>query len=1174
MAELQINLLGPPELRWENQLLHVNRRIPRTLLFYLASQDNFVGRGKLLTLFWEDSPSEVARRRLREALSRIRSAIPERDAIVISNDLVGLDTTKSYVDQRHFLDLLKSIGNQPWMIPEDQQLPENTIQSMIHAVDIWRGSQFLEGAKIPSSRVLDDWWQRTNQHLVRIKIRLSARICDQYRVSGQLEEALSYARKALESDNLNEDLHLKVINLLVDMGDDQEARNHYASVAKIFNEELDTQPSPRLVSVYRQIQKSRTSNLQSSQSNWRILASVHTPFVGRQAEIARLHKSLDTGGGIIITGESGVGKTRLVQEFYELFAGDNRIFVTHCRPAEINLPYQPIIEFLRNQVSTSEWQELPKIWAEHLALLLPELLSLYPALNPPTLSHDPDQNRSTLLEAIRQVILLISQKVNLVLFLDDVQWADEATLSTISYLLERPPFDGKALIILAARSDEVNPGLADFQTSNQSSSRLNLIGLERLSSKEIGALGRYAMGYPLNQGLVDQLEQESGGNPFIILETLRSIQTKETLSKDSDPSPLPLAKSVYTLIKYRIEKLSPLALEASEFAAVIGPEFDPKLISLASQHNYSTIVHAIEELKQRNIIEPVNLPPKYYTWRFIHDKIRETILLDINPIRLQFIHEHIARAMETSYGSQNGNMAAILAHHYELAGKVAAAMNYWLKAAQWARELFSTVKAQQIYSRAEKLIINSNEVISDELIHDFFAARTELAYEVQNAQAIREQNSQLLKLGRERRSQLLIGTALDGLSDASLVENKFEEGLAYANQAISHLDQTSNTYEKMDAQIHRGVFLYMLGRINEAIQTFDLALTISENVSDPQVQSAKANAHYQLSLCQTLAGWPEMGLKNANLSIDLANKIGHHHTAITAYTASSLALYFMADYERARKENQKGIEIANKINANRMLGYLYAIKGFLDNAVGDLGSAYDSAQLVHKLGEKYDHLDTMAIGYRLFGDIFLLIETPHLACEYFQQGVISSSRDFWELDNLIRLGYAQISTNQTEIGMVNLHRGIDLAQSTGLGIVEIRGLQFLSYSYIYLNEWKLALQVTEKLERLASERSMPLVGVIARFIGSIARENLSEPQDIIEQLQLILNALHDIGQPLVELRTLIQLVRAKRASGIDPQQDIQRVNEILAKCEANAHPEQIHQAFLDYQKTVHNLISG
>jgi hypothetical protein len=120
----------------------------------------------------------------------------------------------------------------------------------------------------------------------------------------------------------------------------------------------------------------------------------------------------------------------------------------------------------------------------------------------------------------------------------------------------------------------------------------------------------------------------------------------------------------------------------------------------------------------------------------------------------------------------------------------------------------------------------------------------------------------------------------------------------------------------------------------------------------------------------------------------------------------------------------------------------------------------------------------------------------------------------------------------------------------------------------------LALQVSEKLERQASRRSMPLVRVLARFIGGIAESNLSEQQDIVEQLQLTLDALGDIEQPFIELRALMQMVRAKKASGLDPKLDIQRVNEILVNCESNAHPEQIRQAFLDYRKMVLNLISG
>ncbi len=1166
MTDLQINLLGPPEIRWKKQFININRRIPRTLLFYLASQENFVGRGKLITLFWEDSPPNVARRRLREALSRVRAEIPNPNILTIHNDLVKLDSARSNVDQRQFLDLQDSFGNQPWSIPTDESLPETTLNSMIQAAKLWRGSQFMEGAELPSSRLLDDWWQSTNFRLTHLRSRLFSRICDHYQTCGQLDDALTYAYKALESDNLNEDLHFKVLSLLVYMEEYQEAREYFLAVSKLLRDELDVLPSQQLVSIYRQIPSGSLLNLRSSRPEWRIQSSIHTPFVGRESEFIILMDALESGGGCFVSGESGLGKSRLVQEFCDLYASDQRVFVTHCRPAETNLPYQPFIELFRNQITTSDWLSLSKIWIESLSLLLPELSQRIPSQKLITISKDPKQNRSKLLESIRQLFLEISQTRNLILFIDDIQWVDEASLTTISYLVGRPPFDNKALIILAWRTDEFNENLDNFHFSNRSSSRLKNIDLDRLNSTEISRLGRYVMGYPLDQGLVKQLEDETGGNPFIILETLRSIKDSETQLGPVLQKKLPLAKSVYSLIMQRIERLSPLARETGEFAAVQGTEFDPELISVASQQNITIIARAIEELKQRNLIEPLKQKSNDTHWRFMHEKIRETILLDTNPVRLCYLHEKTARALEITLDTRKGSQAAVLAQHYELAGKAALALNYWLKAAQWARQLFAPAEAQQIFIHADRMIHDSKDFISDELIHDFYAKWTEMAYELQDIKTIREHNSKLLTMGRERDSQLLIGTALDGLSDACMAENKFEEGLSYTTEAISYLNNTDNAFEKMDSHIHRGVFQYMLGRIDEAAQSFELALTLGEGKDGPQIQRAIANCHYQLALTQTFAGFPKSGLEHASISLKIANNLGHHHTAVTAYLAASLANYYLANFKQSKQDNSEGIYLANRIQANRMLGYLYAVQGFLDIAAGDLGTAYESAQLVSKVGEDYGYKDVQSISFRILGDIFLLLEAPSQACEYFQLGLNLGSDDFWGLDNLIRLGYGQVRNNKTEMGMENLIRGIQLAKSTGLGIVAIMGNLFLSYAYIFLEEWDLAGQIAAANEKLARSRSLQLIQTMSQINRGISESRIGNKKASIQQLQSILKMLNDIDYPFVELRTLIRLVETKRESGLDASSEIGRVHEILGHIEKNAQPEQLFQATQNFRQ--------
>jgi len=1174
MTELQINLLGPPEILWENKHLNINRRTPRTLLYFLASQSNLIGREKLLSTFWQDSSPPIARRRLRVALSRIRTEIPVENLITIHNDLVGLDPSKLSVDLRSFGKYQDLIGNTPWSVPSNQLLPESIFQSMLSAIHLWRGDQFLEGTELPNSSTLDDWWYQTNLKLTQFRIRLLTRISDHYFEAGLVEEALDYSRLAVESDNFNEDLHYRVLKLLVELEYFQEARQHYLSISEKLNNELDTQPSQQLISIYRQIQRKTHTSKPAPRLDWRLLSSIHTPFVGRKKDFHKLETVMENRGGIIITGESGLGKTRLVQEFCELYAPGRRILGTHCRPAEINLPFQPFIELLRNNISSSEWKKFSVIWAEPLAILLPEILPNHKLQETPLVSIYPDQNQATLFEAIRQVFLLIAQQSDLVLFIDDLHWSDAASLSTIAYLIERAPFNENALLILASRSDESNPSLEKILLANHTASNLKILELERLNPKEISGLGRYVLGYPLEQNLVDRLNQEAGGNPFIVLETLRSLQDTEGPSGISGLSRLPLASSVYSLIKNRLGQLSPAAREICEYAAVIGTEFDPVLISRTTRQNLTRTSRALEELKQRHLIESVRRPHQETIWRFNHDKIRESIILDTNRIRLRFLHERIAQTLESSIDSQSNSQAAVLARHYEYAGKLGLAFNYWLKAAHWARHLFSSSEAMQILSRAEGKILNSDEIISDDLVHDYYIELTELAYEIQDAKTIRQQNNRLLELGQAKQSKLLIGTALDGLSIACMVENQFEEGLAYTNQAISYLNQSNNTYEIMNSHTNRGLYLYMLGRLDEAIESFEFALTLGSSDENPAIKRGMANAYYHLALSQTLAGWPELGLKNAKISLDLANNIGHHHIAVTAYLASSLALYFLADYKKARQDNKKGIEIAKKLHANRMLGYLYAINSFLDYTTGNLVSAYELSQKITEIGLEHNHQDLQSLAHRIRGDIYLLLLSFEEAREEYQLGSEFGTHDFWGLDNLARFGYAQIRTGQSESGMENLHRGIDLAQSAGFGMVEIRGMQFLSYAHISREEWELTRQITLQLERMARIRTLPMVGILAKFLGSIANRKHFNPGQDIEQLEYSLSILGDVDQPYIALRILIHLVRIKKHSGYDTEREIFRINSILNRCEELAYPKNIQETFQIYRSKVEEMVSG
>jgi DNA-binding SARP family transcriptional activator len=292
MPDLKILLLGPPEVRWRGQWMTVQRRIPRVLLYYLASKGRLVGRETLLTLFWEDSFESEARRRLREVISRLRAELPLPEVILSRNDLIGLDLKQVYIDQLEFQNLVNQVGRLPWRIPTYQPLPEDVHHDLTRAIHLWRGGNFLEGANLPSSSGLDEWLVRTNQHLTHLRNRILERLSNHAEAIGDLEQALTFTRLALENDHYNEELHIRVIQLLLEMNSLTEARDHFSLVKRILHRQLEISTNVKLQALSKQIQPGQKLVTAPSQVEWRIWPSVQAPFVGRQKPMDQMRRAL------------------------------------------------------------------------------------------------------------------------------------------------------------------------------------------------------------------------------------------------------------------------------------------------------------------------------------------------------------------------------------------------------------------------------------------------------------------------------------------------------------------------------------------------------------------------------------------------------------------------------------------------------------------------------------------------------------------------------------------------------------------------------------------------------------------------------------------------------------------------------------------------------------------
>ena len=1171
MRDLQVFLLGTPEVRWANQVLLVKRRYPRALLFYLASQGSMIGRDELLATFWEDENEKTARLRLRETLNKLRSAFPNPDLLLAQDDRVGLDFKHVWVDQLAFEKISESYLKKASCIPRQDPLPEAIHQKLQEAAGLWRGSRFLSGVSFPSTITLDEWLLRTSQRVEYLRSLTLQRLSDHAFVTDNLDDSLHLARLCLENDELNDDLHERILQILIRIGRRSEAREHFKHLLDLSRRELGQRPSPRLFSLYKLTRAPHTHIPPPSTQILQVKPSLQSPFVGRQLCLTQLNETHQRGGAVFILGESGLGKTRLLKEFFTQMQPKARLLLAGCRPYETNLPFQPIIDIARNSIHPEEWVNFPIAWISNLLPLIPELADLRPDAVK-ALELVPDYGRSVLFEAIRQILAQIASRERLVVCIDDAHWADEATLSAIAYLLERPPFPDKAILIMAARIEQVNSNLESLIRFTEERGQGVRVNLPRLTKPDVQQLVSAVLGSLPADEFSSQLVSESGGNPFFIIETLRTILERGANLDIATTTSFPLPRNMYLLIRGRLTNLSPLARSVLEVAAVIGTEFNQELIARAGEFLEKETFEALIELEEHQLVECIPSRQDESTCRFIHDKIRETLLLEINPVKLRWLHRQVARGMEAFLQEDVTRQAGVLAYHHQAAGDWSQAFDYWIIAGQRARQLLSVEEAIKAFRKAEALLHQDGCHLSDEQIHRLFFERNELKFDTHNSAALKEQNESLLKIGKERNSPLLLGTALLGLANVCMINDQYEDGIQYATQAIQLLDTTNDLSQRVQAYSDRGVLKYMLARWKDAKNDFEEALKLAKDHEQPDIMIAGANAHYNMAVIYNLEGRPARARYHARLAIRKSLLQGQTYRHLPGHNALALAQLNMGDYEDARMSIQTGIDLAEKTHSWRMLSYLQGNRALYAQNTGNLGLAIISAKKMMDSGEQFGHKEIIALGNRLTGDIYFFLQAPELAQFYYQNGIDTGEKSFIGPDLQFRLGHVLCQLGQVDQGMNYLQKALKTSKEVGLGLVHVLTRVSLARVLITQGRWERAEKLIIHLEKDTRRRSLATQHLHStNLLGEYAMHN-NDLNTARKHFQTAARRAAKLPNPWIELKSQIMLSSLLLSSETTIREAEERIRVILERLESTLPEGEeyqvLGQCFQQFRHTV------
>jgi len=615
-------------------------------------------RSRLAGLLWPESSEATARNNLAQALRRLKQAVGAE--LVRGGDVLelqGLEVDLAALEVAHFA------GR--------------------HAEVVGQEGQLLEGLDYDDCPDFDDWLLIRRERLADLRRESLSALADGLEQAGQYREALSYAERLLESDALSETAHRRVMRLWYLLGDRSAAIAAFERCRERLLREMGVEPLSETRALLRLIERGEPITPHGPVPRPEIPLSVLRPprLLGREAEWAQMEAAFAQGQALILSGPPGVGKSRLAQDFLR---GQGQAIFFEGRPGDAEVAYTTYSRICHQLLGQFPGLILPD-WVRQ------ELARLVPALAPPPPPIGSEAEKLRFLQANAELVnLAVAQGLRLV-GLDDLQYADRASLEVLHFAFSSYWKPGSPLrLLLAYRIGELpSPieGLLDQAVQSGRAVRIELRSLDvagvqdLLESLELPGLQEAGPNW------VQSLCRHTGGNPFFLLETLRSLWESGGLGQRK-PGRLPVSSKITSLIQFRLQRLSLSAQRLVRTAAVAGPDFSPELAATVLQSPPLELLEPWAELEAAQILRGN---------AFVHDLLYEATLSGVPASIKTYLHQQIARYLE----GQGADPARIAGHWLE--GEPPRAIPFLIQAAQRAEEAYRLTEATQFYQRALEL---------------------------------------------------------------------------------------------------------------------------------------------------------------------------------------------------------------------------------------------------------------------------------------------------------------------------------------------------------------------------------------------------------------------------------------------------------------------------------------
>jgi DNA-binding SARP family transcriptional activator len=680
MDKLEVRLLGGFELARGGQVLdQLPLRAARSLLAFLVlNRERAHTRDLLAGTFWPDFDEARARKRLSQALWQVQTTLGENDG---QRYLIGTpDTIRFNPEADFWLDVDAFEGTVAKAEGADRA---DETGALGRAVDLYRGD-LLAG-------FYDDWLFPDQDRLRTLFLGALERLADLSQARGDYETALGHARRLAQEDEFDEGAHRRVMRLAVLLGRHNEALKQFEECRRILAEELGTEPSSETIELHEATLADRDSGgraIPPHEESPLFVDADSSPFVGRDTERARFAERLDgvlegTGGIVLVEGESGVGKTRLLNEVVEDARWRGMDVLWGRSAPSGGRPFGPIGEALRMMSDLRVRQLGSRLDATRIATLAPLIPRLGVAGSETPMGMADERDRMH--EAIGAAFQAIAATAPTLVVLEDVHWSDEDTVQALSHLASRVEND-RVLFAVSYRHGEARERseVWDLLRTLDRLSHCERVSLSAYSPAQTEELIRRSLGLPEVSGeFSERLHRETGGIPLFIVETLRALYERDSLEEAEAPAEemppirdrLPVTPTVHALIRHRLDGLEPSSRKTLELVAAHDGDLLLAEVVQASELTDDTALGAIDDLLRRRFVEGTGT-----TFSVGHELMRRVVYDDLTLSRQLDLHRRIAHAVE----EHRPDEVELLAHHFETARMPDRAAQYLERAAERA----------------------------------------------------------------------------------------------------------------------------------------------------------------------------------------------------------------------------------------------------------------------------------------------------------------------------------------------------------------------------------------------------------------------------------------------------------------------------------------------------------